>query len=219
MKFIKKYFEKFLKSYFLLPHIWVLIIILLFSCLFLILSIYYKDVNPFVSSIYANIFAGLLTGVVLSLMSSIKAISLYRTESQIKWLDKIHNECRKFLIESKKLYFQKKFESDVAKYDAVYDLLCLGNDISVIISQGQFNDTLPFNTYKYCKKKLNFDVIEQQDKNSLLRDDIIELESIIDSVDCRKLFKDMDDAIFKLNSSVLDKKRQLEIKVKAINLT
>ena len=94
------------------------------------------------------------------------------------------------------------------------------NEICVSISQGQYYDIYPFNTYKFSKKNLKFDAIEQQKNNLELREQIINLDiSVIDSIDLKELFQAMETAIFSLNMNVLDKIKQLEIKNKAVNIT
>jgi hypothetical protein len=219
--FITKKCKKFIKVYLTLPHVLISLIILILSFIALGMSIYYKDSN-FISSIFANIFAGLITGLVISIISLVKEMSLYITQYKIKWLEMIHNQCLKFISESKKLYFWKNPNAlnSMEKYDKIYDLLCLGNDISVFISQGEYNDIYPFDTYKFSKKSLNFDAIEQQKSNSELRDKILDLNvSTIDSINLKELFQTMEDSIFSLNKNVLEKLKQLEIKNKAINLT
>ncbi len=219
--FISKKCKKFVRTYFTLPHIWISIIILILSFITLGMSIYYKDSN-FLSSICANIFAGLITGLVISLISLVKGMSLYITQNKIKWLKMIHNQSLEFLSESKKMYFSKNtdFLTPEEKYDKIYDLLCLGNEICVSISQGQYYDIYPFDTYKFSKKNLKFDAIEQQKNNLELREQIINLDIlVIDSIDLKELFQAMETAIFSLNVNVLDKIKQLEIKNKAVNIT
>lgn len=222
LSFIRKKFKKILKTYFSLPHIWVSIIILIFSLISLKISVcYYKD-NELISSVFANIFAGLITGLVISLISLIKGISLYITQNKIKWLNEIHNECLEFIKESQKIYFSKEgdFSSEEEKYDKIYDLLCLGENVNLSISQGQFNEVYPFNTYKFVKKTLKYDAIEQSQINSGLRDKIIAIDiSIITNRELRDLFKAMDYSIHTLNSSIINKIEQLELKNKTINIT
>ncbi len=204
---MKKKIGRFLRIYFKLPHIWILFIILILSFIFLIVSIYYKNDN-LIFSICSNVFAGLITGLVISLISTIKEISLYITNSKKVWLYDIHNQCLKFFEDSKRLYFFRNsdFSSEEELYNRVYDLLCLGNDISVSISQSQFNEILPFNAYKFFKKEFNYDSIEREKINSELRDQVIKIDiSTLSGKKIREQFKQMDNSIMELNSKVLKK--------------
>lgn len=219
--FMKKKIGRFLRIYFKLPHIWILFIILILSFIFLIVSIYYKNDN-LIFSICSNVFAGLITGLVISLISTIKEISLYVTNSKKVWLSDIHNQCLKFFEDSKKLYFFKNtdFSSEEKLYDRIYGLLCLGNNINISISQSEFNETLPFNTYKFLKKEFNYDSIECQKINEGLREKIMEIDVFtLSGKKIRELFKQMDNSIMDLNSKVLNKIKELELKIKATSLT
>ena len=220
--FIRRKSKKFLKVYFSLPHSWVSIIILVFCFVCFWISVYYYKDNELMSSIYANIFAGLITGLVVSLISLIKGISLYITQNKIKWLNEIHKECIAFIKESKKLYFSKEgdFASEEEKYDKIYEVLCLGQNVNTSITQGQFNDVYPFNTYEYANKKLKYDAIEHSKINSSLRDKIINIDvSKTTNREYIELFKEMDDSIYMLNGTIIGKIKELEIKNKVINIT
>lgn len=157
MKLIYKKMKKFLKTYGKLPHVWILLIIIILSITALLLSIHYMNKYQFLSSLYANIFAGLLTGVIICLVSTIKTMALYKTESHIKWLSNLHEDCLEFMSMSRKLIFYKyeDFKSYDEVNDYIYDVLCFGHEINVTISQSQFKESLAFNPYKYCKKNLN----------------------------------------------------------------
>lgn len=222
ISFLKKSIIKFIKTYFSLPHIWVTIIILLFSIVTLYMSIIYKSIDTLISSIFSNIFSGLITGLVISIISLAKGISLYRTNCKIAWLNDIHSQCLNFITESKKIYFSKEsdYSSNEEKYNAIYDLLCLGNSISINISQGQFKQNIPFNPYKFFKKCFDFDAIENQKENENLRENIIKLDfDNLDNKIIREMFKNMEHEIFSLNANIVDKIKLLEIKDNAINIT
>lgn len=220
VKYILIKIKKIVKTYFTLPHIWVSIIISLLSIVTLYISI--QATNELISSIFANIFAGLVTGLVISIISLAKGISLYRTNCKIEWLNDIHNQCLKFFKESNKLYFSKDstYSSNEEKYDAIYDLASLGNNISVNISQSQFKQNIPFNPYKFFRKHFNFDAVEEQEKNEILRENIMDLDiNNLDNKIIREMFKDMEKSIMTLNHDILDKIHIFEIKIKAINIT
>lgn len=65
-----------------------------------------------------------------------------------------------------------KFRDENDFYNFVYDTACCGHELTMKISQGRFDKTLPFNTYKYCKKEFDFDTDEITKCNEKLRDDI-----------------------------------------------
>ena len=77
---------------------------------------------------------------------------------------------------------------------------------------------MPFNPYSYSAKKLNYDTLEYEEKFSLIRDDIIELD--VEHVTKRKiidLFQDMERPLLLLNGRVLAKTKELETKKNIIN--
>ena len=95
--FIKK-IKKNVKVYCGLRHLKLLIIIVALSILTLCISSFYHGKDEYLSSIFANIFAGLVTGIVLSLFSTVKAFSLYKTEALIDWLNNLHNDSYQVLL-------------------------------------------------------------------------------------------------------------------------
>lgn len=213
---------KKVKLHFMLPHMWTLLVIVLLDIVMLILSITYKDKNGFLSSIYANIFAGLLTGVVICLISTIKAVSLYRTEQIINWLEALHKDCLQFMEMYRKVCFSGKneFASDDEYSDFVYATLCCGNEISNKISQSQFMQTLPFNPYKYFKKEFSFDAINALENNYNIRDSIINGDITRESqkVVCT-LLEPLERQVRELNSKILKKIDFLKIKQKATKIS
>lgn len=78
MKYKLKRMWKNIKIYASLPHFWILGIVLILSIIACMLSVLYMKSNPFISSVFANISAGLVTGIVISLISAIKSMTLYR---------------------------------------------------------------------------------------------------------------------------------------------
>lgn len=204
-----------------LPHFWVLVIVLLLSIVVCFLSVFFKDDNPFLSSIFANIFAGLITGLVISLISAIKAMSLYKTECLIKWLNCLHEDILEYMEMHRKLMLFKNDEelkAGEALYNYIYDTLCQGESINVTISQGRFKESLPFNPYEYFKKEFKYDAVTHSKENSALREKIMSLEvSNITSKELRRLFESMDKQLFILNGEILKHITNLEVKQKAIN--
>ena len=220
--FLWKSFMKFLKVYFSLPHIWISIIISILCVVTLFLAMLFEK-DTTISSIMANIFAGLLTGLVISVISLAKGVSLYRTKSKIEWLNSIHKQCLQFINDWNKIFMprgKEYFSSDDEKYYAIYDLASLGNGISLVISQSKFKKDIPFNPYKFCKKCFDFDAIEVQKNNEVLKDFISTLDNENINIKLvREQFNDMEKTIRKLNMDILNKIRKLEIKVNAINIT
>lgn len=216
-----KKIKRKIKPYIELPHIWTLLLIVILSVIMCSFSVYYKDTNSFASSICGNVFAGLITGVIICLITTIKSISLYRTEQIIEWLNDLHKDCLEFMNMHKKIIFAKdsNFTNDDF-FDLIYDTLCFGNSISQTISQGQFKESLPFNTYKYCKKEFNFDTVEVMKSNENLRNEILCLNiSLTSKSEIMKLLKKMVHEVQTLNGDILSKIQELNIKKKAINVS
>lgn len=217
-----KNFLKSAKLYFILPHVWVLMVIILLDVGMLCLSVTYMERDSFLSSIYANIFAGLLTGVVICLISTIKAISLYRTEYIIAWLEDLHKDCLKFMEMHHKVHFPKKgaFESDDQYHEFVYDTLCCGNEISNKISQSQFMQTLPFNPYKYFRKEFSFDAVKELENNYKIRNSIINGDITLESPKVAfELLEPLERQVRDLNKKMLKKIDFLKIKQKATKMS
>lgn len=222
MKYKIKQAWKSIKIYVSLPHIWVFGIILILSIIACICSVIYMETNPFLSSIFANIFAGLVTGVVISLISTIKSITLYRTVCLMEWLSSLQKDLLEYIEMYKKMIFkqQSDFVDEEIFYNHIYDTLCCGNNINAKISQGRFDYSLPFNSYKYIKDKLGYDAEKCSEKNKRIKDKIEVLDSKnITSYELKELFKDMDRELRCLNHKILRHLIQLEARKKAINVS
>ena len=132
-----------IKLYAGLPHFWISGLIIILSIISFTISVIYYDNNPFVSSVFANIFAGLVTGIVISLISTIKSITLYRTECLIEWLDLLHKEILVYIgMYQKMMFWNHSNRDEEAFYNHIYDTLSYGNNINVTISQGRFNSSI-----------------------------------------------------------------------------
>lgn len=222
VKYIKKAIKQALKPYLGLPHLWTLLIIAALAFIMLWLSIDCKDVDSYLSSTFSSIFVGLLTGVTICLISTIKSVSLYRTECLITWLDDLHNYCLKFIDMYRGVlsYTECTLRDDDELYDYIYDVLCCGNDICSIIRREQFDKVLPFNTCKYCKKEFSFDAIEISKGNDKLREDIMALDpSQLSQQDLWVLFQEMNGQILDLNGHIISKLKELNAKKKAIHIS
>lgn len=222
MKLNLKRVSKKIKIYMALPHVWILFIVVLLALIMFGLSFVYRETNSFLSSIFANIFAGLLTGVIICLITTIKSISLYRTECKIKWLEDLHKACFNFnsMYNDMLLSGKNKFKSDEDFYEYVYNTLCCGNEVSHIISQSCFKEVLPFDPNKYCKKEFSFDAEETLNDNYILRDKIMEQDISRESITkIIEMFKPMEQQISTLNSKILKKINELKIKQRAITVS
>lgn len=220
-KLSSKVMIKNLRLYCRLPHIWILVCILLLSMLMLYISFETKESNSYISSLSANIFAGLITGVVICLISTAKTMQIYKTESIVRWLTSIHDEFLKYRESYNKMISfgrNKEFNDSTELYDLIYDTLCVGNDINSIISQGRFNKSLPFDTYKYCKRHLGYDVVEKRKDFDDLREIIMRIDSnVITSKQLMNMFSIVDNELFRLNGDSLHKIDDLKAKLKALN--
>lgn len=221
MKYKLKQIGKNIKLYACLPHFWILGIILVLSIIACMISVACMESKPFLSSVFANIFAGLVTGIVISLISTIKSITLYRTECLIEWLDLLHKDILKYIGMYQKMVFRSQSDfDDETFYNHIYDTLCCGNNINVTISQGRFNRSLPFNSYKYMKKRFEYDAIDCSSNNEKLREQIMTLEvKTVTNNELRDLFKDMDRQLNILNGKIIKHITYLKTRKKAINIS
>ena len=222
MKYKLKRIWKNIKLYASLPHFWILGIILVLSIITCTISIICMKSNPFISSVFANIFAGLVTGIVISLISTIKSMTLYRTECLIEWLDSLHKDILKYIRMYRKMVFQEQsaFDDEETFYNHIYDTLSCGNNINVTISQGRFNQSLPFNSYKYIKNKFEYDAINSAENNEELREKILLLDvNKVTTEELINLFENMDRQLNILNGKILKQITYLEARKKAINIS
>ena len=221
MKYKLKQIWKNIKLYSSLPHFWISGIILALSIIACMISVACMKSNPFLSSVFANIFAGLVTGIVISLISTIKSMALYRTECLIEWLDSLHKDILEYIGMYRKMVFRSQSDfDDEAFYNHIYDTLCCGNNINVTISQGRFNHSLPFNSYKYMKKKFEYDATNCSENNEKLREQIMVLDvRTVTNNELRDLFKDMDRQLNILNGKIIKHITYLKARKKAINIS
>lgn len=222
MKYKLKQIWRDIKVYASLPHLWILGIVLVLSIIACTISVACMESNVFLSSVFANIFAGLVTGVVISLISTIKSITLYRTECLIEWLDSLHKDILEYIGMHRKMVFrgQNDFVDDETLYNHIYDTLCCGNNINVTISQGRFNYSLPFNPYKYMKDKFEYDAISCSENNEKLREQIMILDvKNVTNKELEKLFENMDRQLNMLNGKILKHIINLKARKKAINIS
>lgn len=206
--------------FFSLPHLLITLVVIILAVITLLISSHLQTEEPFASSVLSNVFAGLVTGIVLCIISSIKAVSLYRTERILSWLNDLHSDFLKFNELHYKLLTAPKddYKSEKEFNDFVYDVLCAGNDITSKISQDQFDTSLPFNTYKYCKRHFKYDATIFLQENAKIREAVMNLDfNTITPKELRKTFDDMEKSLFSLNGKIIAKNRELNAKKNALS--
>lgn len=88
------------------------------------------------------------------------------------------------------------------------------------ISQGRFNHSLPFDSYKYMKNKFGYDAINCSKNNEKLREQIMLLDAKnVTKNELRNLFENMDRKLKSLNGEILKHITNLKIRKKAINIS
>lgn len=198
-----------------LPQCITVLILFILSALSIIASKITCDINPFLSSVLSNVFAGLVTGIAICLISGIKNTFNYYTECKIAFLKELHSECLKFINMYRELTSKanRQTNSDDNLFDEIYDVLCQGNNVDAMISQSQFDKAKAFNPYKFFKQDMNYDAIEHMKANETLREKVLLIDgAAISGKELVELFFDMEKNIFKLNSQILVKIKEYEIR-------
>ena len=220
LKSLYKNAKRSVSLFFSLPHLLTTLVVIILAVITLLISSHLQIEEPFVSSVLSNVFAGLVTGIVLCIISSIKAVSLYRTERILSWLNDLHSDFLKFDALHHTLLTAKKenYKSENDFNDFVYDVLCAGNDITSKISQDQFDTSLPFNTYKYCKRHFEYDAAMFLEENAKIREAVMNLDFYTTTPkELRKTFDDMEKSLFSLNGKIMKKNRELNAKKNALS--
>ena len=196
------------------------ICLLVLSIISIQIAYNYYETNSFLSSIFSNIFAGLVTGIAICLISGIKQINIYSIEGKIACLRDTHDDILKFYKHYHDM-LQMVNDSTISKeklYDEIYDVLCDGNNINVIISQSQYNKSLPFNLYEYFVKELKYDAVDYINKNEIIRENIIKINmNTITHKQLIDIFNEMEHSLFILNNTIISKIKELEIKKNILN--
>lgn len=216
----KNWLWKQFRLYMSLPHIWVLGIIILLAFISCIISVLSYNTNSFLSSIMSNVFAGLITGIVLNIISTVKAINLYKIDALTVWLEEIHIEIKKFFDMYNKMVYETEtsFKSLDELYYYVYNTLCCGADIDDKILNDSHTKILPFNSYKYVKNTFDYDANKCKIKNQSLHDYIKDtnLENLSSNT-LSEAFEDMNNRLRDLNKNILHHIKYLKIRRKALN--
>lgn len=206
---------EYLIAIFSLPHFLTALCLLIFAVISLKVSYYYRNEATFLSSVFSNIFAGLITGIAVCLISGIKNITTYSFEGKIRWLNSVHSDCLEFNKHYQEV-LQKVGKDDISDeelYGEIYDVLCDGNNIAATIAQSQYDKKLSFNPYKYFLKRLKFDAVEQMKNNNETRDKVMNIDmNTLTHKQLREIFDDMEHSLFTLNTAILSKIKDFEIK-------
>ena len=211
---------KSIRNCFEIPSVLLLSILIILAVAVFFVSFVNYDKNNFVSSIFGNIFSGLISGLIILLISSINSIILYKNGCIKEYLCSIHEDCLKYFKEYNELVTYKCNGDIDEYYNLIYDVLCVGNDIAVKISQSRFSESIPFNPTIYFKKRFSFDAEEILKRNLILREKIIELN--VDNIETKyinNIFYNMNHQIRKLNGDILKEIEKLKIKENYIRLS
>lgn len=100
----------------------------------------------------------------------------------------------------------------------IYEVLCKGNDINLIINMAASDKSLLFNPIEYCKKEFDFDTGENREKNENLRDYIRTMDpDTVKISELTKKFEIMHKPLQDLYRKSTNKITELEAKISAIN--
>lgn len=222
MKRVVKRFSRKIKNaliilyeLFKLPHIIVSIVLLICTVISIIVSKNTQQQFPLLSSVLANVFAGLITGIAICLISGSKNLFNYKTEKLIAFLNEVHTECLAFLNDYQAILIKvsntNKPRDGLSK--EIYDVLCKGNDIDCIISQSRYDKTLPFNSYLFFVKDMDYDAAEQRKMNDMLRERVLLInEETVTVKEFNDLFSEMQRRVWLLNKKTFSKIKELEVR-------
>ena len=181
-----------------------------------------KSTDSFWSSICANVFAGLVTGLVICLIGGAKQISITRMQAKKEWLQSLAKMLKIYLgdyNEMIKFHFNK-YDGTPEVFDFYYDMSIHASNINVEIHQSAFNKTLSFNPDTYCRKQFGYDSVAMDERFDMLHDYVEMIE-----IDCpgsreiAKRFGTVHPELWKLNASVYDAIRDLDIRLADIRKT
>jgi len=215
----RKKFISTVKEYLLFPHTLVCICIVIFAIVAIVLSSYFdKHDLTFASSILSNIFAGLVTGLIIYLISGVKQIYIYITESKLAWLKKI--SC--MILDYKNLYRElltlKKFDDTIELWDFIYDVGSHANWVNDEIIQSSFDRKLSFSPREYVKNQFEYDAMEYIEIFNDLHENlkVVDLERM-SKRDVIGLFEAVNKKMQQLHSKILTEISNIEIKLCMLN--
>lgn len=212
---------KWISIYIRFPHLWVAIIVLIFSVIALLISMYLNTYETqYWSSIFANIFAGLLTGLIICLVSGVKQISIVQLKSKKQFLEELTVKIEQYRQKYDGLRSKTfvRCNEIAGLYEFVYDVGVLANDVNSFVKQASFDETLAFKPIEYCKKYLNYDALALTDVYQDLHDNLwlVEAENPSKKEICQ-YFDVVNRKLWDLNHAAYRKIRELDVQLEAIN--
>ena len=209
--------KRFVKSIFSFSYVWLTLILLILGVISLLLSKNYNDVgNSFNASMFNNIFTGIVTGIVLLLVTNLKNIQLVRLRFLNEQLHSIHESILKYNVQIRELNSKQVLSEN--DYDDIYDAICMANNINIDIIYNMNKTALGINLNKTFIKSFKFDAHKQEIKCGKIREDIIYNSSDIDEYGkLIQILKNYRSELFELNSKILDKIKENDIKIDLIN--
>lgn len=207
----------------IMPHAIVTYIAIVIAIVFIILSGATYETDAFKSSVYMGISTGIISGVVLLIVAGIKNMWVFEVNSEIKWLDSVHEDILQCLNKGHEYPKYSNAHNLDENYEYVYDYCADLSNINAKIVQAQFSKILPFNPTKYFLKKYMYNTYEMDDLIQELREKIcnsFETEELLSVGNIRELFREVNHEMLKLNKDILrdieKKKRDLMLANKSI---
>lgn len=143
-----------LKLWLSFPQFRLFCVITILSIIMLIMALIVQDV--FWSSIYANVFAGFVTGLVLFLLTGTRQIYIAQQEEQLQWLRTLESYLLKYMPLHNQ-FLHNKPEGD-ERFNALYDILCIGNDVLEYLKYDPGNKQIGFTPKEYCANKYDINI-------------------------------------------------------------
>lgn len=205
------------------PHLWIALIITVFFVIALLVSIYLNNIGEtFWSSICANIFAGLITGLIICLVAGIKQVCASNLKSQKAYLEEVKSKLSEYIQFYNELLHKNftKYDDTTELFDFIYDVGSRANWVNTFILQSTFNELLPFDGCKYCKKKLSYDAERLTEEFEILHDKLYNVD-----IECPTkkeiigYFSAVDYELKKLNGAVCSAIKELEMKLETLGRT
>ena len=138
------------------PQFRLFCIITVLTILMLILASLVQD--AFWSSICANVFAGFVTGLVLFLLTGTRQIYIAQQEEQLQWLRTLESYLLKYMpLHNQFLHNNPKGDE---RFYALYDILCIGNDVLEYLQNDPVNKQIGFTPKEYCTEKYDINIDE-----------------------------------------------------------
>ncbi|MBR5767797.1 MAG: hypothetical protein IKX86_03910 [Clostridia bacterium] len=198
-----------------LPHFITTIILIVLAVVAIIISKATKYNEPFLSSVLSNVFAGLITGIAICLISGLKNLFSHRISVMVDFLTEIHSKCLLFLESlDKTIRLASNSQSSRDGFaDMLYDVVCKRNDIDAAICQCEYDNSLPINPHRYFIKKMGYDAHEQSNKNYLIREMVLSVNSdTVTSKEIIEIFSEMEKNVRLCDAKVCSEIKALEFR-------